>query len=48
MNDKHRRAAIVISAILGCMALLYLGGLFSQILSNYAQWVQAGGMMGQT
>lgn len=48
MDDKRRKAAIVLAAILGCMALLYLGGLLSQAMSNYAQWVRAGGMMGQT
>lgn len=48
MNDKQRKIAIVIAAILGCLALLYLGGLLSQAMSNYTQWVHAGGMMGQT
>ena len=48
MDDKRRKIAIVLAAILGCMALLYLGGLLSQAMSNYAQWVRAGGMMGQT
>lgn len=47
MDDKRRKIAIVLAAILGCMALLYLGGLLSQAMSNYAQWVRAGGMMGQ-
>ena len=48
MDDKRRKAAIMLAVILGCMALLYLGGLLSQAMSNYAQWVRAGGMMGQT
>lgn len=48
MNDKQRKIATVIAAILGCLALLYLGGLLSQAMSNYTQWVHAGGMMGQT
>lgn len=48
MNDKRRKIAIALAAILGCMVLLYLGGLLSQATSNYAQWMRAGGMMGQT
>lgn len=48
MDEKRRKIAIALAAILGCMALLYLGGLLSQAMSNYAQWVRAGGMMGQT
>ena len=48
MNDKQRKLAIVIAAILGGLALLYLGGLLSQAMSNYTQWVHAGGMTGQT
>lgn len=47
MNEKSRRVAIVIAALLGILALLYLGGLISQLLTNYNQWIAAGGMMGQ-
>ena len=28
MNEKSRRAGIIIAAILGSFALMYLGGLF--------------------
>ena len=48
MDEKHRKIAIMLAVILSCMVLLYLGGLLSQAMSNYAQWVRAGGMMGQT
>ena len=48
MDEKRRKIAIMLAVILGCMALLYLGGLLSQAMSNYAQWVRAGGMTGQT
>ena len=47
MNEKQRKVAIVIASILGCAALLYLGGLLSQVLTNYAQWMDSGGMWGQ-
>lgn len=48
MNEKTRRMAIVVAAILGCVALLYLGGLLGQIFNNYNIWLSAGGMMGKT
>lgn len=48
MNEKQRKIAIVIASILGCGALLYLGGLLSQIFTNYAVWMDSGGMWGQT
>ena len=47
MNEKTRRAAIVVAAILGCAALLYLGGLLGQLFTNYNTWLTAGGMMGK-
>ena len=47
LKDKRRTTAIVIAAILGCVALVYLGGMLSQLLSNYAQWMGADGMTGQ-
>lgn len=47
MNEKTRRAAIVVAAILGCAALLYLGGLLGQLFANYNTWLSAGGMMGK-
>lgn len=47
MNEKQRKIAIVIASILGCAALLYLGGLLSQVLTNYTQWMDSGGMWGQ-
>lgn len=47
MNDKTRKAGIVMAAVLGLAALLYLGGLLGQLLENYAAWQNAGGMAGQ-
>ena len=48
MNEKQRKIAIVIASILGCGALLYLGGLLSQVFTNYTAWMDSGGMWGQT
>ena len=47
MKDKKRTAGIVIAAILGCAALLYLGGMLGQLLTNYAAWMQADGLSGE-
>mgnify|MGYP000080378024 FL=1 len=47
MNDKTRKIGIVMAAILGLAALLYLGGLLGQLMENYAAWQSAGGMAGQ-
>ena len=47
MNEKSRRVAIIIAAILGCAALIYLGGLLGQLFTNYNIWLSAGGMMGK-
>ncbi len=46
MNEKTRKAAIAVAAILGLLALLYLGGLFGQLLTNYEIWMDSGGMWG--
>lgn len=47
MNDKTRKIGIVMAAILGLAALLYLGGLLGQLMENYAAWQNDGGMAGQ-
>ena len=46
MSDKRRKAAIVVAAMLGLLALLYLGGLLAQLMTNYSIWMANGGMMG--
>ena len=46
MNDKTRKIGIGIAAILGLVALLYVGGLLGQLLGNYQSWMAAGGMTG--
>lgn len=48
MNEKQRKIAIVIASIFGCGALLYLGGLLSQVFTNYAIWMDSGGAWGKT
>lgn len=47
MADKKRKAAIIAAAILGCAALLYLGGMLGQLLGNYMDWMAADGFAGQ-
>ena len=47
MTDKKRSIAIIVAAILGVAALLYLGGLSSQLLSNYDAWLNDNGLSGQ-
>lgn len=47
MTDKKRRIAIIVATILGVAALLYLGGLSSQLLSNYDAWLNDNGLSGQ-
>lgn len=46
--DKKQKAAVVIAVILGLIALLYLGGISGQLLSNYADWMATDGLAGQT
>jgi len=48
MDNKKRRIAITIVALLGCAGLLYLGGLFGQLMTNYTRWMDSGGMWSQT
>ena len=47
MKDKRKIITIGAAVILGLTALLYLGGIFGQLLSNYAAWQSAGGLAGQ-
>ena len=46
MNEKSRKTAIAIAAILDGLAMLYLGGLIAQVLTNYQTWMDSGGMWG--
>lgn len=47
VNDRKRKIAIIVASILGCGAILYLGGLLGQVFTNYDIWMDAGGMWGQ-
>ncbi len=48
MNHKLRKALlIVLVSIPGLFALFYFGGIVGQVLENYQEWVDAGGMTGQ-
>lgn len=48
MKDKPRIVAIAVAAILGCVALAYLGGMLGQLINNYAAWMLADGFDGQS
>ena len=48
MNDKNRKIAIIVAAILGCVGLFYLGGMLGQVLGNYAAWMDSGGVSGES
>lgn len=46
MKNKPGTVTIVAVSILGCIALLYFGGVISQLLTNYHDWIQSDGMAG--
>ena len=46
-NNRTRTIGIIIAVILGLAALLYLGGLVCQMLTEYQVWLAKGGMQGQ-
>lgn len=48
MNEKHRRTAIILAASVITVALLYIGGLLGQLMTNYNRWMDSGGMMAET
>ena len=48
MNNKKRAVTIIIAIILVCAGILYLGGMISQILTNYSIWMSDGGITGQS
>lgn len=48
MNNKKRAVTIIIAIILVCAGILYLGGMISQILTNYSIWMSDGGIIGQS
>ena len=48
MNDKNRKIAIIVAAILGCVGLFYLDGMLGQVLGNYAAWMDSGGVSGES
>ncbi len=45
---NNRKIAIIVAITLGSVALIYLGGLLSQLLDNYSAWMSDGGISGQT
>ncbi len=47
MKDKKRLTGIILAAVLGIAALLFLGGMMSQVLTNYSIWTNEGGLTGQ-
>ena len=48
MNEKYRRTAIILAASVSTVALLYIGGLLGQLMTNYNRWMDSGGMMDGT
>ncbi|MCM1508878.1 MAG: type IV secretory system conjugative DNA transfer family protein [Ruminococcus flavefaciens] len=48
MKDKKRIITIVVAVILGCVALIYLGGILGQLLDNYTLWMKSDGLEGET
>ena len=48
MDDKRRVAGIALIVILGLTALIYLSGLLGQLLNNYANWLESGGISGDS
>ena len=47
MKDKRRLIGIILAAVIGLAALLYLGGVLAQVFTNYSVWMSAGGLTGQ-
>lgn len=47
MKDKRRLIGIILAAVIGLLALLYLGGVLSQVFTNYSVWMSTGGLTGQ-
>lgn len=47
-SSRTRTIGIAIAVILGLAALLYLGGLVCQLLTEYQIWLASGGMQGQS
>ena len=47
MKDKRRLIGITLAAVIGLLALLYLGGVLSQVFTNYSVWMSTGGLTGQ-
>lgn len=47
-RNKKKIIIIAICAVLGVVALLYVCGIFGQVISNYAEWNENGGLTGGT
>jgi type IV secretion system protein VirD4 len=47
-NNHTRRAAIITAVILGIFAVLYFGGLVTQLSAGYKNWLSGGGLDGDT
>lgn len=48
LKDKKRVIAIIIAVILGCISVIYIGGIFGQLIKNYSLWMEADGLAGQS
>lgn len=47
MYVNKRRVAVIVSIVLAVTALLYLGGVLGQLLTNYESWLAKDGILGQ-
>lgn len=47
-RNKKKIIIIAICAVLGIVALLYICGILGQVVSNYAEWNESGGLTGAT
>ena len=47
MKSRNQKRKILICAILGLIALLYLTGLLGQLIENYSVWYENGGITGK-
>lgn len=45
-DNKKRTIGIILAVILGLVAMLYIGGISGQLLSNYSEWMEADGFTG--
>ena len=48
LNKKQRMAVAIVAGVFTLVMVVYFGGVFGQVFTNYSEWLNADGILGQS